>query len=163
MQHGHRSQEERRLAFARGYAPELSEGMRIKAAVYTEYGPPNVLEVKEIEKPTPNDDEVLIKVVAATVNRTDCGVLRAKPFVVRFFYGLRKPRHAILGNEFAGQIESVGRSVTLFRTGDDVFGYNDATFSAHAEYMTMPEYGMMATMPASLTYEEAAPTAEGAH
>ena len=135
----------------------------MKAAVYTDYGPPDVLEVKEIEQPTPNHHEVLIKVHASTVNRTDCGVLRAKPFFVRFLYGLRKPKHMILGNEFAGQVASVGRNVTSFRVGDDVFGYNDAAFGAHAEYMTMPEDGMMASMPASLTYEAAAPTAEGAH
>jgi NADPH:quinone reductase-like Zn-dependent oxidoreductase len=135
----------------------------MRAAVYTKYGPPDVLEVKEVANPTPGDDEVLVKVYAATVNRTDCGVLRAKPFLIRFFYGLRRPKHTILGNEFAGRVASVGKDVTLFRVGDDVFGYDDATFGAHAEYMTMPEDGMMTSMPAGLTHEEAAPTAEGAH
>ena len=97
------------------------------------------------------------------MNRTDCGVLRAKPFLVRFFYGLRKPRNPTLGNEFAGQIESVGAGVTTFKAGDNVFGYNDLTFGAHAEHLVMPEAGMLTLMPTGMTYEEAAPTAEGAH
>ncbi|MCH8869471.1 MAG: NAD(P)-dependent alcohol dehydrogenase [Chloroflexi bacterium] len=135
----------------------------MKAVVYTEYGSPDVLQLKEVEKPTPEDNGVLIKIHATTVNRTDCGFLRAKPFIVRFFSGLAKPRNTILGNEFAGQIEAIGKDVTSFAVGDNVFGFDGDTFGAHAEYMAMPEDGVLATMPAGMSYVEAAPSNEGAH
>ena len=135
----------------------------MKAAVRARYGSPDVLRLSEVETPTPKADEVLVRVHATTVNRTDCGILRAKPFLVRFFYGLRRPKHAILGCEFAGRVAAVGSGVTSFAVGDKVFGYNDATFGAQAEYLAVPEDGMLTTMPAELTYDEAAPTAEGAH
>jgi NADPH:quinone reductase-like Zn-dependent oxidoreductase len=137
--------------------------MRMKAAVYTKYGPPERLQVKEVAQPTPQNHEVLVKVYAATVNRTDCGALRRKPCFARLLYGLRRPKHTILGNEFAGRVAAVGAEVALFRVGDDVFGYNDATFGAHAEYLVMPGDGMLAAMPANVTHDAAAPTAEGAH
>jgi len=135
----------------------------MKAIVYTKYGPPDVLQLTEVEKPAPNETEVLIRIYAATVNRTDCGFLRAAPFIVRFFSGLMKPKNAILGNEFAGQIEAVGKGVTSFGVGDRVFGFNGVTFGAHAEYMVMPEEAPLATMPEHMTYEEAAPSLEGSH
>jgi NADPH:quinone reductase-like Zn-dependent oxidoreductase len=117
----------------------------------------------EVEKPAAKDHEVLVKVHATTVNRTDCGLRAAKPFIYRFFLGLRRPRLTVLGNEFAGQVEAVGTGVRSFQVGDRVFGFNDSSFGAHAEYMTMPEDGLLATMPANLTYEEAAPGTEGSH
>jgi len=135
----------------------------MKAIVYTKYGPPEVLKLMEVKKPSPKDDEVLIKVYATTVNRTDCGFLRAKPFIVRFFSGLVRPKRTILGNEFAGKIEAVGKDVTSFKVGDKVFGYSEPDFGAHAEYMTMSEEGPLTTMPQSMAYEEAAPSTEGAH
>jgi NADPH:quinone reductase-like Zn-dependent oxidoreductase len=135
----------------------------MKAVVHARYGSPDVLELKEIEKPVPKDNEVLIQIHAATVNRTDCGYLRAKPFIIRFFYGLRKPKHPILGNEFAGTVVAIGKDVSTFSVGDDVFGYNDVVSGAHAQYKTMREDDMLTTMPPNSTYEEAAPTAEGAH
>ncbi len=135
----------------------------MKAMVYTRYGSPDVLHLNEVEKPAPGDTEVLIRIYAATVNRTDCGFLRAAPFIVRFFSGLLKPKNTILGNEFAGQIEEVGKGVKSLRVGDRVFGFNDVTFGAHAEYMVMPEEAPLTTMPGSLTYEEAAPSLEGSH
>jgi NADPH:quinone reductase-like Zn-dependent oxidoreductase len=135
----------------------------MKAVVRTKYGPPDVLRLGEVERPIPKADEVLVRVHATTVNRTDCGVLRAKPFFIRFFYGLRKPKHRTLGNEFAGQVAEVGSDVDSFAVGDRVFGYNDATFGAQAEYLAVPQEGMLATIPVGMTYEEAAPTAEGAH
>jgi NADPH:quinone reductase-like Zn-dependent oxidoreductase len=133
----------------------------MKAAVHTRYGPPDVVRIAEAEKPAAKDNEVLVRVHATTVNRTDCGLRAAKPFIVRFFTGLIRPRVTVLGNEFAGEIESVGRGVTSFEVGDRVFGYNGSSFGAHAEYMVLPVDGLLATMPASLTYEEAAPSTEG--
>ena len=135
----------------------------MKAAVRTRYGPPDVVRVVEVEKPAAKDHEVLVRVHATTVNRTDCGLRAAKPFIYRFFLGLRRPRLTVLGNEFAGQVEAVGTGVRSFEVGDRVFGFNDSSFGAHAEYMTMPEDGLLATMPANLTYEEAAPGTEGSH
>lgn len=135
----------------------------MKAVVYTNYGPPNVLQLKEVAKPVPSDNEILIKVYATTVNRTDCGFLRGKPFIVRFFSGLLRPRKKILGNEFAGKIEEVGEDVTSFKVGERVFGYNEGEFGAHAEYMVMPEEGSLTTIPANMAYEEIAPGTEGSH
>ncbi|HSO86332.1 MAG TPA: NAD(P)-dependent alcohol dehydrogenase [Draconibacterium sp.] len=135
----------------------------MKAAIHTRYGPPEVLQLAEISKPAPKDNEVLIKIHATTVNRTDCGFRSAEYFISRFFSGLFKPKNQILGNEFAGIIESTGKNVTGFHLGDKVFGYNDITFGAHAEYMIMPENGAMSTIPAGLTFEEAACITEGGH
>ena len=136
----------------------------MKAVVYLNYGSPeDVLQIKEIEKPVLNDNEVLIKIYAATVNRTDCGFLRGKPFIVRFFSGLFGPKNKILGTEFAGEVESVGKDVTSFKPGAKVFGFSGKKFGAHAKYLVMAENDPMATMPANMTYEEAAPLTEGAH
>jgi NADPH:quinone reductase-like Zn-dependent oxidoreductase len=135
----------------------------MKAAVHTSYGPPDVVRIAEVEKPTAKDNEVLVKVHATTVNRTDSGLRAAKPFINRFFTGLSRPRVTVLGNEFAGEVEAVGGGVTSFEVGDRVFGYNGSRFGAHAEYLAMPEDGSLATMPANLTYEEAAPSTEGSH
>ena len=129
----------------------------MKAIVRTKYGPPDVLQLKEVPKPTPKDNEVLVKVYATTVNRTDCGFLRGKPFINRFVSGLFGPKRTILGSEFAGEIEAVGKDVKSFKNADRVFGYSGVSFGAHAEYMTIPEQGMLTTMPANMTYEEAAP------
>jgi NADPH:quinone reductase-like Zn-dependent oxidoreductase len=135
----------------------------MKAIIYTQYGPPEVVRLTEIEKPVPKDSEVLIKVFASTVNRTDCGFRSAEYFIVRFFSGLIRPRNKILGNEFAGEIEAAGKNATSFKPGDKVFGYNDTKFGAHAQYMVMDEKEPIAAMPENFTYEEAAPITEGAH
>jgi NADPH:quinone reductase-like Zn-dependent oxidoreductase len=135
----------------------------MKAVVHTKYGPPEVLQLKEVDKPVPKDKEVLIKVYATTVNRTDCGFRSAEYFISRFFSGLFRPKNQILGNEFAGVIEELGKSVSLFKVGDKVFGYNDIKFGAQAEYMTMGENEAIAVMPDNLSFEEAAPITEGGH
>ena len=135
----------------------------MKAAVQTRYGPPEVVRISEVEKPTIKDNEVLVKVHATTVNRTDCACRAAKPFFMRLFTGLVRPRATVLGNEFAGVVEAVGGSVTSFKAGDRVFGYNEGPFGAHAEFMSIPQDGSLATMPANMTYEEAAPSTEGSH
>lgn len=135
----------------------------MRAAVYTQYGPPEVVKLMEVERPEPKDGEVLVRVFATTVNRTDCGFRSAEYFISRFFSGLLRPRNKTLGNEFAGEIEAIGKNVTTFNIGDSVFGYNDTAFGAHAEYMTVCEKGAIAPLPANLTYEQAAPITEGAH
>jgi NADPH:quinone reductase-like Zn-dependent oxidoreductase len=135
----------------------------VKAAVHTRYGPPSVVSISEVEKPTAQPDEILLKVHATTVNRTDCAYRAGKPFPARMVYGLTKPRATILGNEFAGEVEAIGTSVTRFHVGDRVFGYNEGGFGAHAEYVAIPEDGSVASIPADITYEEVAPSTEGFH
>jgi NADPH:quinone reductase-like Zn-dependent oxidoreductase len=117
----------------------------------------------EVAKPVPNDKEVLIKVHATTVNRTDCGFRSAEYFISRFFSGLFKPKYRTLGNEFAGVVVEIGKDVTSFNIGDNVFGYNDKKFGAHAEYMTMRQDDPIATIPNNLSFVEAAPITEGGH
>jgi NADPH:quinone reductase-like Zn-dependent oxidoreductase len=123
----------------------------MKAAVHTRYGLPDVVRISEVEKPTAKDNEVLVKVHATTVNRTDCGFRAAKPFFVRFFTGLIRPRVTVLGTEFAGAVEALGSGVRSFEVGDRVFGFNGSRFGAHAEYMAIPQDGFLATMPANVT------------
>jgi len=135
----------------------------MKAAVYKKYGPPDVVRIEEVDKPSPRSVEVLVKVFATTVNRTDCGFRSAEYFISRFFSGLFKPKFEILGNEFAGIVEAVGKDVALFNVGDSVFGYNDTKFGAHAEYMTIAEKDAITTIPPDVTFEQAAPLTEGAH
>ncbi len=135
----------------------------MKASIYTNYGQPEVLQLKEIATPVPKDNEVLIKIYAATVNRTDSGFLTGKPYIARLFSGILKPRNQITGNEFAGMVTETGKNVTAFKPGDKVFGYNDVTFGTHAEYICMKEDAPIALMPSNISYEEAAPLTEGAH
>jgi NADPH:quinone reductase-like Zn-dependent oxidoreductase len=135
----------------------------MKAAVHTSYGPPGVVRISAVEKPTVKENEALVKVHATTVNRTDCGLRAAKPFINRFFTGLIRPRVTVLGNEFAGAVEAVGSGVRSFEVGDRVFGYNGSRFGGHAEYLAIPGDGSVATMPANVSYEEAAASTEGSH
>ena len=134
----------------------------MKAIICTKYGPPDVLQLKEVEKPAPGNNEVLIKVHAATVNRTDCATLRANPFFARFFTGLFKPRNSILGTEFAGKIEYIGKNVSSFKVGDKVFGLSEKSFGSHAQYMTISENEALLKIPKNTSYEEAAASSEGA-
>lgn len=129
----------------------------MKAIVYTKYGPPTeVLELEEVEKPTPKDNEVLVRVYASSVNAGDLFLVRGKPFVVRLSSGLLKPKHAIPGGDIAGQVEAVGGNVKQFQPGDEVFGdIGHCGFGAYAEYASVPE-NTLAPKPVNITYEEAA-------
>jgi NADPH:quinone reductase-like Zn-dependent oxidoreductase len=129
----------------------------VKAIVYTEYGPPDVLKLEEVPKPPPSDDEVLVQVHAAAVNYGDWAILRGKPFVVRLMSGgLLKPKHTILGADIAGRVEAVGGNVKQFRPGDEVFGDISACgFGGFAEYVSVPETAL-ALKPANISFEEAA-------
>jgi NADPH:quinone reductase-like Zn-dependent oxidoreductase len=134
----------------------------MKAIIYTRYGPPNVLQLKEVEKPVPRDNEVLIKIHATTVNRTDCATIRAKPFLTRFFTGMFKPKKQIPGTEFAGKIKEIGKNVKSLKVGDKVFGFDDQGSGSQAQYMTISEDKAI-TIPINITYEQAAASTEGAH
>ena len=133
------------------------------AAVRLKYGPPEVLQVKDIEKPHPADNELLVKVYAATVNRTDCGILWGKPYIMRLFAGIPNPTLPVTGTDFAGMIETVGKNVSKFKAGDRVWGFNDNGLSSHAQYMTIAHDSPVALIPDDISYEQAASSPEGAH
>ena len=133
----------------------------MKAVVHDRYGPPEVLRLEDVARPVPKDDEVLVRVHATTVNRTDTGFRSAEFFVARFFTGLFRPRRKILGSEFAGEVEAVGAAVKGLAVGDRVFGVN-AKGGAHAEFISIPESSPLAPMPAGVTFEEAAAVCDGA-
>jgi NADPH:quinone reductase-like Zn-dependent oxidoreductase len=134
----------------------------VKAAVHDRYGPPEVLGIEDVEQPVPKDDEVLVKVHATTVSRTDVALRAGEPFVSRFITGVRRPKRTILGSDVAGVVEAVGSSVTEFGVGDRVFGINPWKFGAHAEYICMRADGPLASMPAGLPFDEAAAVPDGA-
>ena len=131
----------------------------MRAVVYDRYGPPDVLRLEDVERPVPNEDEVLVRIHATTVNRTDCGWRSAKPFLIRYFIGLLRPKRKILGMEFAGEIEAVGTAVTEFKVGDQVFGVKG--FGAHAEFVCIRESAAVAHMPGGMSFEEAAAVCDG--
>ena len=132
----------------------------MRAVVNDRYGPPEVQRLEDVERPVPGDDQILVRVHATTVNRTDCGVRAAKPWIVRFFTGLLRPKQRILGMEFAGEVEAVGSAVTAYAPGDRVFGVKGA--GAHAEFVAVRESAAMAHMPDGLSFEEAAAVCDGA-
>jgi NADPH:quinone reductase-like Zn-dependent oxidoreductase len=134
----------------------------MRAVVYYRYGPPDVLRIEEVAQPVPGDDEVLIRVHATTVNRTDCGFRRPEPFIVRFFSGLLRPKRPILGTEVAGEVAAVGAAVKEFAVGDRVFGVNAGRFGTHAEYVCMGEHAPLAAMPENVSLEQAAAACDGA-
>lgn len=132
------------------------------AIVVTKYGSPEVLQLMEIGKPKPKPDQILIKVHAASVTAADSMMRRADPFIARFFLGFFRPRKAVLGTGFAGKIEAIGGDVTNFKIGDRVFGETGLDFGANAEYICMPADGVVANMPANMSFEDAAPACDGA-
>ncbi|RMG22292.1 MAG: NAD(P)-dependent alcohol dehydrogenase, partial [Methanobacteriota archaeon] len=134
----------------------------MKAIVCTRYGSPDVLELQEVEKPIPKEDEVLVKVHASSATTADTMMRRGTPFYARLFLGFTKPKPAITGTGFAGEVEAVGRNVTRYQEGDKVFGETGVGFSANADYVCIPETGVMTTLPNNMTYEAAAPICDGA-
>jgi NADPH:quinone reductase-like Zn-dependent oxidoreductase len=136
----------------------------MKAIVYTQYGPPEVLQLKEVPKPSPKDNEVLIKIYATTVNRTDCGFRKPEyPLMIRPINGLLRPKRTILGSELAGEIEAIGNNVKTFKQGDQVFGLSTSNFGTHAEYICIPEEAAITIKPANMSYDEAAAVCDGAY
>jgi NADPH:quinone reductase-like Zn-dependent oxidoreductase len=134
----------------------------MRALVAPRYGSSDVLRFVDVPEPVPAADEVLIRVYATTVNRTDLGVLVGTPFLARLAYGLTSPKHPILGCEFAGTIEAVGDDVSLFELGDRVFGFDGARFGSHAPYKVMRETSLIDLIPEGVSFQEAAPASEGA-
>lgn len=133
----------------------------MKAVVYTQYGPPEVLQIKDVPKPEPKANEVLIKIHATTVNRTDTGFRQPEYFIVRLVGGLFKPKRTIQGSEFAGEIEAVGKDVTSFKVGDSAFGLSTYKFGTHAQYICVAETGSIAHKPVNLNFNEAAAICDG--
>lgn len=130
----------------------------MRAVVHDRYGPPDVLRLEEVERPVPKEDEVLVRIHATTITRTDCHMRAASPFIWRFMLGLKRPRRRVLGLEFAGVVEAVGAAVTDFDAGDRVFGLRNGS---HAEYVCVREAGLVARMPTDVTFEEAAGVCDG--
>lgn len=135
----------------------------MKAAIRRSYGPPEKIRIENIKTPVPKDDEVLIKVIATTVNRTDCANLTAKPFIMRFVIGFFKPKKMIPGTDFAGKVVALGKHIKNYRINDRVFGFNDMGLCSQAEYITMRENGNLLHIPENIGYKEAAASLEGAH
>jgi NADPH:quinone reductase-like Zn-dependent oxidoreductase len=140
---------------------QKNTGVFMKAIVYTKYGPPDVLQIKEVQKPVPKENEVLVKVHATTVTATDCIFRRGEPFISRLFTGVTKPKNQILGSEFAGEIEALGQNVIQFKIGDRVIGTTPG-YGSYAEYIKLPEEGATLTkITSDKSYEEAIACCDG--
>lgn len=135
----------------------------MKAAIRRQYGDADTLKIEEVATPFPKETEILVKVFASTINRTDCAILTGKPYIMRLFSGLTTPRFPSTGTDFAGVVEAVGSKVTKFTVGDRVWGFNDTGIGSHAQYMVFPANGNVIHIPENITFEQAAASAEGAH
>lgn len=135
----------------------------MKETFRSQYGPPEVLRIWEQDKPQPGNNEILVKVHAATVNRTDCAILTGRPFIMRFFTGLFKPVSPTTGTDFAGVVESTGKDVRKFKEGDKIWGFYDNGLASHAEYITVSEQRAIAHIPENISFPQAAASAEGVH
>ncbi|TYP69373.1 NAD(P)-dependent alcohol dehydrogenase [Paenibacillus methanolicus] len=134
----------------------------MRAIVCSTYGSPDVLSLQDVEIPSPKDNEVRIRIHAAAVTPSDCAFRKADPVIIRLMYGLTKPRYPVMGVELAGQIESVGKAVTQFKAGDEVFGISPRSFGAYAEYVCLPENVPLAVKPRNMSYEQAVGICDGA-
>ena len=133
----------------------------MNAVVYTKYGSPDVLQMEDVEKPVPKNNEVLIRIVATSVNRTDCGFRQAEYFAVRLVSGLFRPKQQILGSEMAGIVEAIGKNVKTFKVGDAVFGLNPYKFGTHAEYVCIAEEKSITIKPTNMSFTETAVVSDG--
>lgn len=131
----------------------------MRAVVFDKYGPPEILRLEDVARPVPKDNEILVKIHATTVNRTDSGLRSAEFFITRFFTGIIRPKHKILGSELAGEVEAVGPAVSEFKVGDHVFGISG--FGAHAEYVCVRESAALAHKPTNMNFDEAAAVCDG--
>ncbi|MWC29747.1 NAD(P)-dependent alcohol dehydrogenase [Paenibacillus sp. MMS18-CY102] len=134
----------------------------MRAIVFTKYGSPDVLELREVEKPVPKDNEVRVRIYAASVTPSDCAFRKADPAAIRFMYGFLRPRHSILGVEFSGVIDAVGKDVQAFKAGDEVCGISTRTFGAYAEYKCLAADALLAMKPTNISHEAAAGACDGA-
>lgn len=135
----------------------------MKAALRKSYGPPEIIQVTDVESPSHGSNEVLVKVFATTVNRTDCANLTAKPFLMRLILGFLRPKKVILGTDFAGEVVGVGKEVKTFKLKDRLIGFNDLGYESQAEYLTIPEDGNILKIPPNTDYAKAVASIEGAH
>jgi len=135
----------------------------MRAAVRTKYGPPEVLSIQDIEKPKPKFNEILVKVHATTINRTDCGILWGKPAIIKLFTGIPKPKFTVPGTDFAGTVEETGKDANRFKVGDRVWGFDDNGLGSNAEFMVLAEDKNVIKIPDHITFEQAAASIEGAH
>lgn len=134
----------------------------MRAMVCEQYGPPEVFRLSEVEQPVPAENEVLIRIRAATAGPADCAFRKGDPFLIKLMFGLRKPKFPIMGAQFAGEVQAVGSAVSSFRPGDRVMGLSPNGFGAYAEYVRMPADGLLVAIPATMSYEEAAAISDGA-
>ena len=134
----------------------------MKASIIETYGSPDVVQVKEVEQPQPKDNEVLIHVHASSLSPSDCAFRKGEPFIVKLIYGLKKPKFPIGGVEFSGEVVAIGKDVSKFKVGEQVFGMNADSFGAHAEYLCLAEDKIIVTKPATMCHEEAVGICDGA-